>query len=170
MRYFLILPLFACGPEVPYTPVEQEFEEFDSWGDGIPGFEVSQSGPTDTGGGGSGGSGDVNGVYLGDYSVSISRDNYGDHCSGSANLTVAVADGAISVGQGTQISLECGTCSDGISTDQTTCESMGQSWSFITTEYISMRFRGDFDETGFGDRRWCANRTGDGTLSGATGI
>ena len=85
---------------------------------------------------------------MGDYSVSISRDNHGDHCSGSANLTVAVADGAISVGQGTQISLECGTCSDGISTDQTTCESMGQSWSFITTEYISMRFRGDFDETG----------------------
>ena len=146
MRYFLILPLFACGSEVPYGPTEQDFEEFESWGDGIPGFEISQGGPTDTGGG-SGGM-DVNGVYLGDYSVTISRDDYGDNCNGGASLTVAVADGSISVGQGTQISLACGTCSDGLSTDQSTCESMGQAWSLTTTEYISMRFRGDFDETG----------------------
>jgi len=149
MRYFGFLLVMACGPEVPYSPTEQEFDDFDAWGDGIAGFDISQGGAVDTGNGGGGtGDGDVNGVYLGTYSVSISRDNYGDICNGSSSLTVAVAGGAISVGQGSQVTLDCGYCSDGISTDRTSCEGSGYSWLNPTTEYISLKFNGTFDESG----------------------
>jgi hypothetical protein len=148
MRYFCLLPILACAAEVPYSPTEQDFDELDDWGDGITGFDIS-SGPTDTGGGGSnGGSIDVNGVYLGTYSVSITRENYGDYCNGSASLTVAVTAESITVGQGSQIGLACGYCSDGVTTEKTACEGMGYSWLNPTTEYVSMRFRGDFDASG----------------------
>lgn len=149
MRYLYFLPLLACGPEVPYTPTEQDFEDFDAWGDGIAGFEMSQSGPVDTGNGGGGsGDGDVNGVYLGSYSLSIARDDYADTCSGSADLTVAVAASTISVGQGSQVTLDCGYCSDGITAQRAACESLGYSWLNPTTEYMSLKFTGTFDETG----------------------
>ena len=125
MRYFWGLLFCACAAEVPYLPEEQEFEGFGEWGEGIPGFEIISNG-VDTGGGGGGGGGgpvSVDGIYLGTYTVTIVRDNYGDTCTGSASVTIAVQDGSISVGQGNQILLDCG-------------------------EYISMRFRGTFDEQG----------------------
>ena len=120
MRYLLLVPLLACGADGYYAPQEQDYEDFGSWGEGIPGFQITNTGPTDTG---SGGGADVDGVYLGTYSVEISRDNFGDVCIGSASLTVAVEESEIRVGQGSQISLDCG-------------------------EFTSMRFRGIFDETG----------------------
>tara|TARA_B100000683_G_C12319192_1_gene485760 strand:- start:94 stop:702 length:609 start_codon:yes stop_codon:yes gene_type:complete len=149
MRYFGFLCLVACGPEVPYSPTEQEFEDFDAWGDGIAGFDINQGGPVDTGNGNGGtGDGDVNGVYLGTYSVSISRENYGDTCSGSGNLTVAVAGEAISVGQGSPATIECGYCSDGMTTERSICEGSGYSWTTTTTESVSLKFNGSFDESG----------------------
>jgi len=138
MRYFFPLFLLACGPEVPYSPEEQEFEDFESWGDGIPGFEITQSGPVDTGGGTNPGDPtDINGVYLGTYSVMIVRDNDGVTCAGSSSLTMAVSASCdlgptyqnevdcinaidpntgllgvwasrITIGQGQQVSLDCG--------------------------------------------------------------
>ena len=144
MRYFCFLPILACAAEVAYSPTEQDFEDFEDWGDGIIGFEISST-PTDTGGGGSI---DVNGVYLGTYSVSITRENYGDYCNGSASLTVAVSAESITVGQGSQIGLACGYCSDGVTTEKNACEGMGYSWLNPSSEYISMRFRGDFDASG----------------------
>ena len=121
MRYLLATMFLACAPDEYYAPQEQDFESFGSWGDGIPGFEITTSGPTDTGNGG--GNSDVDGVYLGTYSVEIQRESYGDTCVGSASLTMAVEEGEIRVGQGSQISLDCG-------------------------EFTSMRFRGFFDEFG----------------------
>ena len=147
MRYLCFLTLFACGTEVPYSPVEQDFEDFDAWGDGIAGFELSQTGPVDTGNGG-GGDGDVNGVFLGDYSVSIARDDYGDVCNGGNSLTVAVAGGSISVGQGTSANLDCGYCSDGMTKERIQCEGSGYSWITTATTEISLKFTGTFDETG----------------------
>lgn len=148
MRYFGFLFVLACGPEVPYSPTEQEFDDFDAWGDGIVGFDINQGGPVDTGNGGGSGDGDVNGVYLGTYTVSIARDNYGDTCTGSDDLTVAVAGGSISVGQGNQVTMECGYCSDGVTSERSVCEGSGYTWTTSATEYISLKFNGTFDENG----------------------
>ena len=134
MRYLCALFLLACGEEGYYAPQEQEFDDLGSWGDGIPGFEIATSGPADTGGGGGGGGGgNVTGIYVGTYNVVINRDNYGDTCSGSAALTLAVSEGCtvdyeqisptaeqdclaqggtwgnfINIGSGSQIQLDCG--------------------------------------------------------------
>ena len=121
MRYFFTLFLFACAPEIGYAPQEQEFSDFGGWGEGIPGFEITASPTTDSGSGG--GALDLNGVYLGSYTVTIVREGLGDTCMGTGSLTMAVEDSEIRVGQGSQISLDCGI-------------------------YTSMRFRGIFDETG----------------------
>ena len=122
MRYFFALFLIACAPEVGYAPEEQDFNDFGNWGDGIPGFEIVASSPQDSGSGG--GDLDLNGVYLGSYTVTIVREAIGDTCIGTGSLTMAVEDSEIRVGQGSQIALDCGL-------------------------YTSMRFRGIFDETGY---------------------
>ena len=121
MRYFWALLLAACAPEVAYLPEEQEFDDFGSWGGGIAGFEIIVPSGPDTGNGG--GTADVNGIYLGTYTVTIVRESIGDTCTGTGDVTIAVQDNEISVGQGNQILLDCG-------------------------EYLSIRFRGSFDEQG----------------------
>ena len=132
MRYLCGLFLLACGEQGYYEPQEQEFDDLGSWGEGIPGFEIATSGPMDTGGGGTANS-NIDGIYVGTYDVMINRESYGDTCSGSAALTLAVSEGCtvdfeqvsapsdqdclaqggtwgyfINIGSGSQIQLDCG--------------------------------------------------------------
>ncbi len=119
MRCTLFLSLFVLGAckQVPYTPTEQEFDAQDEdslWGNGIPGFNpygtVGGGGTTDTGNSGGGGSVDVDGIYMGTYSVSIYNQSTGMNCScSSASLTMAIQAGGVQVGQGQQCLTDCST-------------------------------------------------------------
>ena len=154
MRYFLPLILLACGPEVPYSPEEQDFDDFESWGDGIPGFEIGQSGPVDTGGG-SGGpcdTTDLNGVYLGTYSVLIVRDNDGVTCAGSSSLTMAVSE-SCDLGPTYQTEVDCTSAIDpntslpGVWASRITI-GQGQQVSLDCGGTLNLTFDGVFDSTG----------------------
>jgi hypothetical protein len=121
-RLLLICIFTACGPNAPYSPSGQEFDDLDDWGSGISGFNPAPAIPQDTGGG-SGGS--VDGIYTGTYSVSVNVTDTGMNCScTSSSLTIAITGGEIQVGQGTQCAMDCG----------------------LTT---TLRFRGSVDATGY---------------------
>ena len=100
-----ILFLCGCGQEIPYTPVDQNFEDFADWGDGISGLSIVPSAPIDTGSG----SGNVDGIYSGFYNVTATVAELALTCScTSSPLTIAITSSEIQVGQGTQCAMDCG--------------------------------------------------------------
>ena len=107
------LAFTACA-DTPYTPGSQDFSEDGAWGDGIQDF--NPNGSVDTGGwgsggtttGGTGGDGDVNGVYLGTYLLDITDIATMQTCScATASLTLAVQNNMISIGQGAACVTTC---------------------------------------------------------------
>lgn len=112
MVSILTVMISACA-DVPYAPVDQDFSDEESWGDGIQDF--NPYGPIDTGGWGTTGGttggtsgGDVNGVYLGTYTLDITNVATSQTCScATASLTLAVQNNAISIGQGAACATTC---------------------------------------------------------------
>ena len=146
MRYLCALLLLACGEEGYYEPQEQEFDDLGSWGEGIPGFEIGTAGPADTGGGTP--SGNIDGIYVGDYYVTVNRESYGDTCIGDNALTLAVSEGCT-------IDFEQTTASS-----EQECLNVGGTWGYFINigsgsqiqlscgELLSLRVRGVFDPSG----------------------
>ena len=100
MRILLAALLFtACGEELPYSPDDQEFDDFDDYGSGIPGFNPNAGGGVDTNPG-NGGDTDFNGTYTGDFNITIDRLSQGDQCFCSSTIALFVQDGNIAAGSG----------------------------------------------------------------------
>ena len=108
-KYVCFLLMFGCADAPPYSPTEQDFDDFENWGDGISGFAPNSSGPIDTGSGG--GSDDFDGIYTGSYNITVERLDLGDICTGTGSLTLAIEEGEIRVGQGSQCIMDCGISS-----------------------------------------------------------
>ena len=94
MRSFVFLTLLACGGD-PAGLADQDFIEFENWGNGIEGFGavLPGTGDTDTDDTNSGFT-DYDGNYFGNYTFTIS--NAGQTCTfTNVGLLIAIQNGVI---------------------------------------------------------------------------
>jgi len=98
---FAALFFTACGEDIPYSPDDQDFDAFDDYGSGIPGFNPNAGSGVDTNPGGNGDDTDHDGTYTGTFNITIDRLNQGDQCfCSAASVALFVQDGAIAAGSG----------------------------------------------------------------------
>ena len=105
MRFIPLLILAIGCAEAPVGLKDQPFGEFESWGQGIEGFNPIVSGPVDTGDGPSGFT-QYDGAYFGTYQLAVSYE--GNNCSFSdIQLIINVVNGEIQ-GTGQPGTTDCG--------------------------------------------------------------
>ena len=89
MRYIPFLALFIGCAEAPVGLKDQSFSEFETWGQGIEGFNPVVSGPVDTGDAPSGFT-QYDGAYFGTYQLAVSYE--GNNCVSRSNTFVRSCD------------------------------------------------------------------------------
>lgn len=97
----LLMFMIGCGGNY-VSPSEQTFEDLDSWGNGIDGFDPSSSTPLDT----SVGSSEYDGLYLGNYELFVYLDS-GTDCYCTESIAINIEEGDIRVGTATQCTMDC---------------------------------------------------------------
>ena len=131
-----------------------EFSDLENWGEGLDDFGSGGgggSGASDSGlpgGTGGGGSSNFDGTWQGSYTFVAELTDYGYTCTGSGDLTLGIVSGTLQVGQGGQVSMDCGinsrlTFSGTVGGSGSAAGSVEEATSF----YFTTNWVGTFSET-----------------------
>ena len=158
MRYSIVaIFMLACGAD-PVALKSQSFDELETWGQGIEGFNPNTSGPIDTGGPDNNFT-QYDGAYFGTYQLAVSY--AGNNCSFSdVSLIINVVNGVIT-GSGQPGTTNCGINAelsfDGVVNPDTTASGMlfeetgfifESAWSgYVVSTTDSLQISGSFNES-----------------------